>query len=82
MWNAKLENIKYDLSVNNERFDMIVRFIHTDTRSYLKTYTLQLDDLSDVSLLGFKSIIQVDLDRLNKLENILGNLSSKIGKTM
>lgn len=80
MWKARLEEVNYDFSKTNERFEMVVRFFHTDTRTYMKTYTIQLDDMSDVSLLAFKNIIQVDLGRINKLETILANLSSKIGK--
>lgn len=80
MWKARLEEVNYDFTKTNERFEMVVRFFHTDTRTYMKTYIIQLDELPDVSLATFKSYVDIDLARINKLETILTNLSTKIGR--
>lgn len=80
MWQARLlsVNINLDKTVDALRFS--VEFFHTDARKTTKEYIIYLDELETVSLPAIRAQVQVDLDRLAKLDQVRTALESRIGQ--
>jgi hypothetical protein len=82
MWQAKLINVIDNLEKTVDALKLEVDLFHADGRKITKTYIIYLDELTEVSLTSLKAQIQVDLDRLTKLDQVKTALVSKIGKVM
>ena len=79
MWKAKLTEVKTSLDKDNEYIDLFVNFYHTDLRVFNKSYRVYLDELTEVSLAVFKTMIDKDKAKLIKIDSIKNVLDSKIG---
>jgi len=82
VWTAQITSVEQHLDKTNERIVIDVQFDETDTRQYLKKYTLWIDELTGITLQDFKDLIQLDIDKLTKLDNIKTTLDAKIGEIL
>jgi hypothetical protein len=82
MWQAKLVAVNNDLGKTVDALTLSVELFHTDGRITAKKYIVYLDELTEVTAASLKAPIQTDLDRLNKLDQVMGVLQSKIGKVI
>lgn len=61
--------------------EVTVQFIDGATAKD-KMYKVYAGDLANTTVADFKAIVQVDLDKLNKLQTFTGVLKAKIGATL
>jgi rubrerythrin len=80
-WNAKLTEVEMNVEKDLDYIEAIVQF--TDgTTTKDKTYKVYAGQLANTTIADFKAIVQVDLDKLNKLETFTNVLKTKIGATL
>lgn len=79
MWQARLISAVHELEKTVDCVRMTVDLFHTDGRTKRKEYLLWVDEIETVSLVSLKAKVQVDIDRLTKLDTILSALNTKIG---
>jgi hypothetical protein len=81
MWQGKLAEVTYDLNKTVDTIKLTVEL--TDgTRTTTKEYLIYIDELSEVTASSLKAKIQLDIDRLDKMDKIYNLLLSKIGKVL
>lgn len=80
-WNAKLTAVDMNVAKDIDYIEATVQF--TDgTTTKNKTYRVYAGELAGTTVADFKTIVQVDLDKLNKLETFTATLKTKIGVTL
>lgn len=80
-WNAKLTAVDMNVAKDIDYIEVTVQF--TDgTTTKNKTYKVYAGELAGTTVADFKTVVQVDLDKLNKLETFSNTLKNKIGATL
>jgi len=80
-WNAKLIAVNMNVEKDIDYIETTIQF--TDgTTTKDKVYRVYSDQLAGTTVADFSAIVQVDLEKLNKLESFSNTLKTKIGATL
>lgn len=80
-WKAKLISTNLDYTKTLSGIDVEVEFFHSDgQRVSRRTYKWWADDLIGVTLADLRAVIELELNRLNKVETVKETLEPYIGQ--